>query len=409
MKVLIVHNCYRLPGGEDVVARREAELLRSHGHDVTYYTRSNEELDAAGLVDRASASIAAIWSRKSYAELVDLLRAETPDVVHVHNAHFVISPAVYFACNAAGVPVVQTLHNPRLMCPAGTLSRNGQLCTECVGRRFAIPGVVHACYRDSRAATALTAAVSSVHRLLGTWRDRIDLYIASTEFYRRLFIRCGLPAEKVVVKPHFVTPDPGATGPVDHGYALFIGRLTSEKGIATLLEAWRALPDVPLKIRGDGPMMSSVAETIDQNGGAGIEVVARLDERELVSLIRGAAFLVWPSIGFYETFGLVAIEAFACGRPVIASRVGVMSEIVEDGVTGLHFEAGDAGDLVRKVRWAVDHSAEMQRMGETARQRFLERYTAEANHSKLAQIYELARVRGAPRRGRNRGRWRVTS
>lgn len=409
MKILIVHNRYRLAGGEDVVAQREAELLRSRGHDVRFYSRSNRELDAAGLLGRAAAPIAAIWSRTSFAELTGLLQAEAPDVVHVHNTHLMISPAVYFACNAAGVPVVQTLHNPRLMCPAGTLTRNGRLCTDCVGRSFAVPGIVHACYRDSRPATTMTAAVSSVHRLLKTWRERVDLYIASTAFYRRLFVRSGLPADRVVVKPHFVTPDPGASDADGRGYALFIGRLAAEKGIDTLLEAWRALPDVPLKIRGEGPLRPMVTDTIENDAAARIELIGRLDDGELVSLIRGAAFLVWPSTGFYETFGLVAVEAFACGRPVIASRIGVMSEIVADGETGLHFEAGNAADLVRKVRWALDHPAAMRRMGQAARRRFLERYTAEANHRMLTEIYESARLRGAARPRRKQREWFATT
>lgn len=396
MKVLIVHNRYRLPGGEDVVAQREAELLRSQGHHVRFYTRSNEELDGAGFLDRAAAPIAAIWSRTTHAELSDLLKAEAPDVVHVHNTHLMISPAVYFACNAAGVPVVQTLHNSRLMCPAGSLSRNGRPCMDCAGRSFALPGILHACYRDSRPATAITAAVSSIHGLLKTWRDRVDLYVACTEFYRRLFIRFGLPAAKVVVKPHFVAPDPGASDG-DGGYALFIGRLAAEKGVDTLLAAWRALPELPLKMCGQGPMRALIADTIEKSSLANVELIGHLGQDELVSQMRGAAFLVWPSIGFSETFGLVAIEAFACGRPVIASRIGVMSEIVEDGVTGLHFEAGNAIDLVHKVRWARNHPTEMRRMGETARQRYLERYTAEANHRMLMDIYELARLRGRTR------------
>jgi glycosyltransferase involved in cell wall biosynthesis len=390
MKVLIIHNEYRIPGGEDVVADREAELLRSRGHHVTRYTRSNAEHDDDGLLGRAVTPIQAVWSRRAHAELTELLRADRPDVVHVHNTHLVISPAALHACDAAGVPVVQSLHNPRLICPAATFFRNDEVCTDCLGKRFAYPGIVHACYRGSRLQTAMAAAVSSIHRGLKTWRDRVDLYVTFTDFYRDLFVGFGLPAEKIVVKPHFVAPDPGAAAAVDDGYVLFVGRLQPEKGVETLLEAWRTLPDVPLKVCGTGPLDGSLTAAIAAGRLGDVELLGQQDRAEVFRLIKGARLVVWPSLGYSETFGLVAIEAYACGRPVIASRVGVMAEIVEDGVTGLHFDAGDPVDLAAKVRWAVDHPAELQRMGSTARERFEQRYTADANYGMLMDVYERA-------------------
>lgn len=388
MKILIVHNEYRIPGGEDVVADREADLLRSHGHDVTRYTRSNSEGAGDGPVGRALTPINAVWSRRTHRELAALLDAERPNVVHVHNTHLVVSPAALYACSAAGVPVVQSLHNSRLICPAATFIRDDRLCTDCMGKRFAYPGVVHACYRGSRTETAMTAAVSSIHRALRTWERRVDRYIAFTELYRELFIQFGLPPEKVVVKPHFVAPDPGVTSPADGGYALYVGRLQPEKGVTTLVEAWKRLPGVPLKVCGTGPLEGSIAAALERDQLSDVALVGQQDRDDVLRLMAGARFVVWPSL--WESFGLVAIEAFACGRPVIASRVGVMAELVEDGVTGLHFNSGDPADLADKVRWAVDHPAEMQRMGATARARYEERYTADANYEMLLEIYQRA-------------------
>jgi len=396
----MVHNYYQQPGGEDVVFTAECDLMRRHGHQVVTYTEDNRRiLNSASL----RTAVESVWSLRTRRQLLQLLRQERPDVAHFHNIFPLISPSAYSACREVGVPVVQTLHNPRLICPSGTLHRNGQLCEDCLGKTPPWPGVVHKCYKDSAAATAAVAAMLTVHRALRTWQRAVDMYIVTTQFYRKRFISAGLPDKRTVLKQHFVYPDPGSrwdspsfqTERRDLGYALFIGRLHPEKGIRTLLRAWCHCRDIPLVIRADGRLMDETRDFIRRERLHQVELVGRLARPKLMDLIKGARFLVWPSEGYYETFGLVAIEAYACGVPVIAGRIGVAIENVEDGRTGLHFEPGDPHDLATKVRWAWTHPFEMDKMGRLARQVFERKYTADRNYEILHNAYlaTIERVR----------------
>ena len=388
MKILLAHNRYQIPGGEDEVFRSEAGLLRSAGQEVLEYVRDNDEIQEYGIWDKATLSLRTVWAWDSVRELTGILKREKPDVAHFHNTFPLISPAAYYACREASVPVVQTLHNPRLLCPAATLFREGHLCELCLGKSLPWPGVIHACYRRSRIQTSVVAGMYATHRWLGTWQNEVSIFICSTAFYRKKFTEGGLPAEKIALKPHFIAADAG----VRQGsgtYALFIGRLAPEKGVGTLTNAWKSLKGRPIKIRGEGPLLPEV-QNLRSQGGPEIDLVPRLERAELMNLIKGARFLVWPSLGYYETFGLVAVEAFACGVPVIASRIGVMEEIVQDGRTGLHFTPGDPEDLAAKVEWAWTHDQEMEEMGRNARAEYEAKYTAERNCEMLMGIYRQA-------------------
>jgi len=387
MKILVVHNHYQRPGGEDVVARTEKELLNARGHQVVEYVRHNDEIAGYGPWRKATLAARIVWAWDSHREIRALLERERPHIAHFHNTFPLISPAAYYACRYAGVPVVQSLHNPRLVCPAATFQRNHRVCQDCLGRKFAWPAMLHACYRGSRAETFVVAAMLTIHWQLRTWNRLVDRFIVCTDFYRRKFVEAGLPAEKIAVKPHFVE-DYGVR-PTARTYALFVGRLAPEKGVDTLLKAWRKLSRIPLGVRGEGPLEGNVQRLAEESGGA-VQLLSRLARSELVGLMQGARFLVWPSEGYYETFGYVAAEAFSCGIPVVASRVGVAEEIVEDGRTGLHFTPGDPQDLAAKVEWAWTHPAEMEAMGRAARAEYEGKYTAERNYPMLMEIYRKA-------------------
>jgi glycosyltransferase involved in cell wall biosynthesis len=387
MKLLLAHNRYRQPGGEDEVFLRETDLLRAAGHEVLQYTADNNEVAEDGILDKAKLAAQTLWSWDSIARLRALLRCERPDLAHFHNTFPLISPAAYYACQKEGIPVVQSLHNARLMCPAATFYRDGSACVDCLGRSVPWPAVVHACYRNSRLQTAVVTGMLAGHRVLGTWHEQVDAHIVFTEFYRQKFIRAGLPHEKLFVKPHFLVTDPGMKQ-ASSDYALFLGRLAPEKGVPTLLKAWQSLRHIRLRIRGDGPLGSDVEQLTRVNPS--VSTLPYVSSRELFEIIKGARFLVWPSEGYYESFGLVAIEAFACGTPVIASRTGAMTEIVEDGKTGLHFTAGDADDLAAKVQWAWTHPHQMNEMGRAARETYKNKYTAETNYQALLGIYRKA-------------------
>ena len=384
MKILAVHNRYQRPGGEDQVFVDETALLETRNHHVLRYEVHNDQVKQ---VNRLTLAKDTIWNSSAYRELGAMIRRERPDVVHFHNTLPLVSPAGYYAARAEGVPVIQTLHNYRLLCPVALFFRDGRVCEDCMGKAVPWPGVVHRCYRGSRAASGVIATMLTVHRALRTWTEMVDVYVALTEFARDKFIEGGLPAGKIVVKPNFVAPDPGQ-GPGGGGYALFVGRLAPEKGTGTMLAAWDRLGTrIPLKIVGDGPLRDRVVEAAARQSN--VEWLGHRPVADVHELMGKADMLVFPS-QWYETFGRVAAEAFAAGTPVIAANIGAGAELVEHGRTGLKFRPGDPGDLVTQVEWALSHPAELHSMREEARAEFEARYTAERNYRALMEIYEAA-------------------
>ncbi len=386
MKILLAHNSYLQAGGEDVVFDQERQLLERHGHRVITYVRSNREFANRSGVERAVMLTQIISAGDSKREILQILRAESPDLVHVHNTFLMISPSIFEACRDANVPVLQTLHNYRLLCPAATFYRDGHVCEECSGGGL-WHSVWHGCYRESRPTTAAVALMLKVHRARHTWDESVSGYLALTEFARRKFINSGLPGHKVHVKPNFVFPDPGErTSPGD--YAIFAGRLSEEKGVSTLLAAWEHLSKtIPLVIVGDGPLRKKLEQEAAARGLRDVTFRGWLSLRDTRTAIQQARFLIIPSV-WYEAFALNIVESFACGTPVLCSRLGAMEENVADYRTGLHFTAGDAVDLARKVDWAWSHPARLAAMGREARREYETRYTAERNYSMLMKIYQ---------------------
>jgi glycosyltransferase involved in cell wall biosynthesis len=384
MKILAVHNRYQRPGGEDQVFVDETALLETRNHRVLRYEVHNDQVKQ---VNRLALAKDTVWNTSAYRELGALIRRERPDVVHFHNTLPLVSPAGYYAARAEGVPVIQTLHNYRLLCPVALFFRDGRVCEDCMGKAVPWPGVVHRCYRGSRAASGVIATMLTVHRALRTWTEMVDVYVALTEFARSKFIEGGLPAGKIVVKPNFVAPDPGR-GQGGGGYALFVGRLAPEKGTGTMLAAWDRLGTrIPLKIVGDGPLKDQVVEAATRQSN--VEWLGHRPVEDIHALMKKADMLVFPS-QWYETFGRVAAEAFAAGTPVIAANIGAVAELVEHGRTGLKFRPGDPEDLVTQVEWALSHSAELRGMREEVRTEFEAKYTADRNYRALMEIYETA-------------------
>ena len=395
MKILLVHNFYREHGGESAVFEAERRMLRAAGHSVISYTRDSNEIEGFGPWKRAALTPTAIWARDSHREIGALLASEAPDVAHFTNTVPLISPSAYYACRNARVPVVQSIHNYRLICPAATLWRDGSICEECVDHSL-LRSVRHACYQKSRPASAVLATALAVHRRCGTYANRVDRYIALTEFARNKLIAGGLPEERISVKPNFVEPDPGLReGAGD--YALFAGRLTAEKGVHTLLDAWKRLgPDVPLHIAGDGPLRDALARRIDTEKIAGATLLGSLPREALMRELRGARILVFPS-EWYEGMPMAIIEAFACGVPTIASRLGGMREMIDDGKNGLLVAPADPEDLATRLRWAFDHEGELAALGRAGRAEYEARYTAAANCARLIDIYRKVIERSGDR------------
>jgi len=357
----------------------EVNLLRGMGHDVVEYCKDNRDLpDKAGL----GTALSSIWSRVCRKEIDAVIRRTRPNLVHFHNTHPVITPSAYYAAAAHDLPVVQTLHNFRFVCPDALLFRNGNVCEECIGKPLAWPSVLHGCYRSSHAASFAVASTLAFHRALGTWTSRIHRYIALTSFAKAKFVEGGMPHDRIAVKPNFafdtaVADQPDAT----RVGALYVGRLSAEKGIATLLAAWEKLA-VPLQIIGDGPLLSLVRKSAKPH----IRSSGRQSAEQVVAAMRESAVLVLPS-ECYEGFAVVIAEAFCQGLPVIASRLGAMAEAIIDGQFGLLFTPGDALDLAAKIQWATDNPVAMAAMGVKARRRYEERYSQEVNYNELMRIY----------------------
>jgi glycosyltransferase involved in cell wall biosynthesis len=383
--VLHVHTRYRYPGGEDQVVAAEKRLLEAAGIDVRQVLFDNAEIvESRSLLDDARLAASAVWSRDAHHRVAAELKTYRPDVVHVHNTFAAASPSVYSAAAQHRVPVVQTLHNYRLVCPAATAFRDGRVCTDCVQKLIPWPAVQHACVRDSRAQSAVVSATITLHRALGTYARKIDRYVALTSFQRDLMISGGLPGRKINVIPNFLEPDPGEGEAARFG-VIFIGRLSKEKGILTLLDAATA-GSLPLRVAGTGPL----DEPVRQAAAAGALVyVGGLQPARVLEELKGAVALVVPSETF-EGCPNVVLEAYATATPVIASRIGSLPELVTDGVTGLLFEPRDPADLTRRIKWAIDHPEAMLEMGRAGRQAYESRFRGGGHLAQLLNTYQEA-------------------
>jgi len=392
LKILIIHNYYRsfAASGENVVFEQERDLLISRGHDVHTFITRNDDWEKFGTLEKALILLETPWSVRRYREIRQLVRDLRPDVVHIHNIFPLISPSIFWACNTEGVPSVLTLHNFRLICPRW-FSRKGQICEKCL-HSTVVWSLIHGCYKNSRIKTFIVACLIILNRFLGTWSRKVDAFIALTEFNRSKMIEAGVPPEKIFVKPNFLSDPPREIPDDRENYALFLGRISPEKGLDTLLEAWREFPGLPLHILGEGQQRGACESFAQKHKINSIHFLGRKPHSECVERLLRARVLLMPSV-CYEGFPMTVREAFACGTPVIASRLGSLGEILEDGVTGLLFEPGNAKDLAQKVRWLWEHPEEARRMGQNARRVFEEKYTAEKNYEMLMGIYQKAIAR----------------
>ncbi len=376
-RVLVMHNAYQQRGGEDMVCEAEIEMLRNRGHAVEVLHRHNDELMTAS---RLRVAAETLWSLRSAAALDELIDRFAPDVIHSHNTFPMISPSVLWTAARRRVPVVQTLHNFRLLCPQAMLLREGMVCELCIGR-FPWDGILHGCYRGSRPQTSVVAAMLGVHRALGTYRDKVTRFIVLNEFCRRKFIEGGLPAKKLMLKPNFVDFPPPFEG--ERNGVLFVGRLSQEKGIEVLAGAMARSSGIDVRVAGSGPAADRL------RGIDGVTLLGSIGKAQVREQMTRAMVLVLPSI-CYEGFPRTLAEAYASALPVIASRIGALAELVQDGVTGLLFEPGNADDLAQKLAWAAAHPVQMRELGHNAREEYEAKFSADRNYAMLMDIYRVA-------------------
>jgi glycosyltransferase involved in cell wall biosynthesis len=386
--VLVVNNVHQWPGGEDSVVDREVRLLAGRGHRVVLHERSNEEIAGYGPFERARLAVRTTWAPDSRRDLEAVIARERPDVVHVHNTFPLLSPSVFRACRRAGVPVVQTVHNFRYLCPNTLLWRDGRVCHDCVHRTVKWPAVVHACYRGSRPQSAVVASMLGVHWARGTWRRDVDLFLAVSDFVRDRLVEAGFAPDHVDVQPNFVDPDPGPRPDgVVGSYVLYAGRISEEKGVRDLVAAAALRPDVPVKIVGDGPDRLLVEREVTSRGLHHVELLGLRAPHEVLALMRDARAVAVPS-RCYESFGLAAAEAMASSVPVVGTALGGQAELVVDGETGVAVAAGDAAGLASALGGLWDDPARAAALGRAGRARYLERYTADRAYAGLIRAYD---------------------
>lgn len=384
MRILIAHNRYQIGGGEDAVVRDETEMLRQRGHSVEVLEQDNDAIQ--GLSGKLTASASIFYSARSRDRMKQAIRKSQPEIVHIHNWFPMLSPSIVLEADAAATPVVQTLHNFRMLCANSMLFRDGVVCTDCVGKPLPLDGVLHGCYRGSRLGSAIVTAAYAFHRLAHTW-DAVDLFIAVSGFQREILLQGGLPAEKVVVKPNFVVSDTWEAERKTEDFALFVGRLSPEKGIGTLLAAWDTgkIP-LRLKIVGQGPMADQVRACAA--GNAKVEYLGLQPSGRVYSEMAKARFLVFPS-EWFEGLSRTVIEAFSQGTPVLAADLGAVSELVEEGITGYRFPPGNVASLVAAAqRFPEGESYRQMRL--SCRNLYLSRFTAAINYTRLIEIYAQA-------------------
>ncbi|MCK5180315.1 MAG: glycosyltransferase [Candidatus Omnitrophica bacterium] len=384
MRILIVHNLYQQPGGEDAVVKNKFRLLKDFGEDVYLYERSNLEFSEASCFKKMKLLLDGGWSRDSYRDIRAVLKEIRPDVVHFHNIFYILTPAVYQACRDENIPVVVSLHNFRLLCSNALLFRDNKVCEECIERGLN-RGIYHRCFKRSRLLTAAVVRMMKQYWQKGTWINLVDHYIMASEFGRQKHIAAGIPKEKISIKPHVVYPD-SPKSHQDRGYVLCVGRLSEEKGIRTLLEAWKEIDDCTLKIAGEGPLEAELKLYVRNNNIVNVEFLGFISGDQYHECMQGAKFLIVPSV-CYENFPRMVVEAYSYGLPVVASSLGSFPEIVEEKKTGLLFKSANDHDLAEKIQWALTHEVELDSMRKNVREQYKEKYSGRKNYEILMDVY----------------------
>lgn len=384
--ILIVHNYYQIPGGEDTVVANEKKMLEDYGHKVVLYSRNNSELKNMSKLQKIMLPFTTVFNLRTYREIKRLIKEEHMNIVHVHNTLNLISPSVYYAARAMKVPVVQTIHNFRLLCPGATFYRDGHICEDCVTKGLGC-AVKHGCYRGSKLQTLACAISTKVHRMTGIY-GKIS-YICLTEFNKEKLLQLNRPGKrqiidprKVYIKPNFTFDSSLKLSELDREYYLFIGRVEKIKGLDILLNAFAELLNEEVVIAGTGSQLEDYKKLATDN----VKFTGFLDRNELIRYLSKAKAVVVPS-QWYETFGMIIVEAYAAHKPVIVGNIGNIASLVEDGITGLYFDYDSEKSLENAI-----HKFEQMNTKEleaNAYKKYKTEFTDEVNYSILKLIYDV--------------------
>lgn len=392
----MLHNRYRLQGGEDSVVQAEVAMLRARGVQVELATYDNEIDSDHRFTELLRVGWSSAWSKQSEAGVAELCRSFRPDVVHVHNYWFRLTPAAHCAAHALGIPTIQSLHNFRLLCVNSQFLRNGKVCEDCLGKA-PWRGVVLRCYRQSFVDSAAVARMIMVNQRRGTWRDMVNAFVVMSEHTRFKFIEGGFPGDRIFVKPNFIE-DPGIAGPPPSlsRTILYIGRLSPEKGLSNLLTAWSRAAVQPrdrLLIVGDGPQRQTLQRQAATLGlqQPRVTFAGWKNRSEIFALLAASRAVVLPSI-WYEGGGcpVSLVEALASGRPALISAIGGMCEMIAHEHNGLTVLPRDVNGLAGSLSRLLADNDLADRLGANARNDFETKYSPAQNYESLVRIYRFA-------------------
>lgn len=381
-KILMVHNYYQIPGGEDTVVENEKRLLEEYGHEVVLYTRHNNELKSMSPLQKLCLPFATVFNPRTYWEIKKIIRDEKIEIVHVHNTLNLISPAVYYAAIKMKVPVVQTIHNFRFLCPGATFYRNGHICEDCVNKGLRC-AVKHKCYRGSRPQTLVCVIGTWIHRHTGIL-GKIN-YICLTVFNREKLLQLKqVKSYKVFVKPNFTFQSHIDSKQPTKDYYLFIGRIEEIKGVRVLIEAFSRMPNRKLVLAGDGPLYEELMKSTQQQHFNNISFLGRLNHDVLLKKIGNAKAVILPS-QIYEGFPMTVPESFSMSTPMIVGDIGNCGALIIEGYTGTKFIYNSVDSLVEAIDRFETQNIEL--MGKNAYQMYVESFSSYKNYEKLENIY----------------------
>ncbi len=377
-RVLIVHNYYQIPGGEDTVVNNEQNMLEENGHDVFVYTRHNDEIKEKGIIGKLLLPFETIYSLKTIRDIKKIVKEKKIDIVHIHNTFPLISPSIYSVSKKAGVKVVQTVHNFRLLCPAATFARDNKICEDCVNKGL-LNSIKHNCYRNSKLQTIIAASMLKFNRIIGSYK-KVDAYIALTEFNKEK-LSSLIPKEKIFVKPNFCEKPSIPIVPIEEReYFMFLGRLDKLKGIDLLVEAWKDIKYEELLVVGTGPEEEYLKSFIKENNMKNVKLVGFKKKDEAMKLLSKAKALIVPS-KWYEGFPMSIVEGLCLGTLIIGSNIGNIDNLICDGCNGVKFNNSCKVDLLIKIKKFINMDINLSR-------EYIEKYTAENNYIILKSIYK---------------------
>ena len=389
--ILMLHNRYQYAGGEDSSTLAEIEVLSQFGHKVTLIEKYNNEINEYSSLDKLNLFFQTAWNSQEYSKARSRLQEIQPHLLHVQNFFPLFSPSLHSAAKSLNIPTVQHLRNFRLGCLNSYLFRNGTVCEDCVGKN-PWRGVVYRCYRNSLPSSLAVWNMLTYNRWRNTWQRDVDAFITPSQFAAQKLIEIGIPQDRLYIKPN-VTSDPLSDQTIPpfphHPTFLYVGRLSPEKGVMTLLRAWEkvAEPEWQLNLVGDGQQQEELKQFVRDRALSNVHFLGYQPKNQVIEAIKQSTAIVVPS-QWYETFGRVVIEAFACGRPALISNLGALAELVQDHETGFLIPHNAMQNWVEALRWSGNNLMQMEKMGKKARQVYQQKYTPEINYQQMINIYQ---------------------